>query len=98
MQACGPDHVPAGHEVREQMFDEVADLLRSLDEGMLPISVFFPYAPIEAHRKRDKCVGAMDVLVAATHGRGEFTHTHAHRSLLKGGAVSSPMPLYQIHA
>lgn len=42
-----------GREVRETMFEEVSQLLHDLDEGMLPISVFFPYLPIQAHKKRD---------------------------------------------
>ena len=33
---------------------EVTTLVHDLDKGMVPLSVFFPYAPIEAHRKRDK--------------------------------------------
>lgn len=32
---------------------QVADLFHDLDMGMRPISVIFPYLPIEAHRKRD---------------------------------------------
>ena len=28
-------------------------LFHDLDHGMQPISVLFPYLPIEAHRKRD---------------------------------------------
>ena len=35
------------------MFDQVSSLLHDLDDGMRPISVFFPYLPIAAHRKRD---------------------------------------------
>eukprot|EP00667_Euglena_gracilis_P010398 EG_transcript_10580 len=42
-----------GKEVREQLFAEVARLYHDLDEGMQPISVFFPYLPIEKHRRRD---------------------------------------------
>ncbi|GAB4822084.1 hypothetical protein N2152v2_009130 [Parachlorella kessleri] len=42
-----------GREVREQMFSQVADLFHDLDDGMRPISVFFPYLPTEFHRKRD---------------------------------------------
>ena len=44
----------AGNEVRETMFREVKDLIHHLDEGMLPISVFFPYLPIPKHRARDR--------------------------------------------
>lgn len=42
-----------GREVREQLFDQVADLLHDLDDGMRPLSVFFPYLPTPYHRKRD---------------------------------------------
>lgn len=42
-----------GREVREQLFDQVADLLHDLDDGMRPISVFFPYLPTAFHKKRD---------------------------------------------
>ena len=50
----GPDHVSAGREIREQMFEKVAELLHDLDEGMIPITTIAPYLPIAAHRKRDK--------------------------------------------
>eukprot|EP00775_Hariotina_reticulata_P006190 gene6190-6426_t len=42
-----------GREIREQLFDQVADLLHDLDDGMRPISVFFPYLPTAYHKKRD---------------------------------------------
>ena len=42
-----------GREIRENLFSEVTALVHDLDKGMVPLSVFFPYAPIEAHRKRD---------------------------------------------
>lgn len=32
---------------------QVADLLHDLDDGMRPISVFFPYLPTAYHKKRD---------------------------------------------
>ena len=38
----------------DRLCDEVTTLVHDLDKGMVPLSVFFPYAPIEAHRKRDK--------------------------------------------
>ena len=44
----------AGREVRESMFNKVADLFHDLDMGMLPISVIFPYLPIPAHWNRDR--------------------------------------------
>lgn len=43
-----------GREVRDQLFQNVSDLFHDLDNGMLPISVLFPYLPIPAHKQRDK--------------------------------------------
>ncbi|KAF2545394.1 hypothetical protein F2Q70_00019754 [Brassica cretica] len=43
-----------GREVRDQLFDDVSALFHDLDNGMLPISVLFPYLPIPAHRRRDR--------------------------------------------
>ncbi|CAF2079203.1 unnamed protein product [Brassica napus] len=43
-----------GREVRDQLFDDVTALFHDLDNGMLPISVLFPYLPIPAHRRRDR--------------------------------------------
>ncbi|GLT74728.1 hypothetical protein SLA2020_465110 [Shorea laevis] len=43
-----------GREVRDQLFDDVSALFHDLDNGMLPISVIFPYLPIPAHRRRDR--------------------------------------------
>lgn len=42
-----------GREIREQLFDQVDSLLHDLDDGMRPISVFFPYLPTSFHKKRD---------------------------------------------
>ena len=42
-----------GREIREQLFGAVAELLHDLDDGMRPISVFFPYLPTSFHKKRD---------------------------------------------
>jgi len=53
-----------GREIREQMFDKVTALLHDLDEGMLPISVFLPYLPIPAHRKRDAARAALSEVFA----------------------------------
>ncbi|KAK1282929.1 Sterol 14-demethylase [Acorus calamus] len=41
-------------EVRDKLFADVSALFHDLDNGMLPISVIFPYLPIPAHRRRDK--------------------------------------------
>ncbi|KAJ9180482.1 hypothetical protein P3X46_008714 [Hevea brasiliensis] len=43
-----------GREVRDKLFDDVSTLFHDLDNGMLPISVLFPYLPIPAHRRRDR--------------------------------------------
>lgn len=43
-----------GSEVRDHLFQNVSDLFHDLDNGMLPISVLFPYLPIPAHKRRDK--------------------------------------------
>lgn len=43
-----------GPEIRHQMFHEMHTLYQMLDQGLTPLSVFFPYAPIEAHKKRDQ--------------------------------------------
>nr|AYM55680.1 cytochrome p450 [Croton stellatopilosus] len=43
-----------GREVRDKLFDDVSALFHDLDNGMLPISVLFPYLPIPAHNRRDK--------------------------------------------
>ncbi|KAL9259415.1 Sterol 14-demethylase-like protein [Drosera capensis] len=43
-----------GREVRNKLFDDVSALFHDLDNGMLPISVIFPYLPIPAHHQRDK--------------------------------------------
>jgi sterol 14-demethylase len=43
-----------GDDVRENLFAEVSKIYHDLDKGVTPISFFFPYAPIEAHRRRDE--------------------------------------------
>ncbi|EPS63299.1 obtusifoliol-14-demethylase [Genlisea aurea] len=43
-----------GEEVRNNLFEDVSALFHDLDNGMLPISVIFPYLPIPAHRRRDR--------------------------------------------
>lgn len=42
-----------GPEIRENLFDKVSYLFKKLDEGLLPITFFFPKFPIAAHRERD---------------------------------------------
>lgn len=43
-----------GDDVRENLFEEVSRLYHDLDKGVTPLSFFFPYAPTEAHRRRDE--------------------------------------------
>jgi sterol 14-demethylase len=43
-----------GDDVRENMFNEVAQIYHDLDKGVTPLSFFFPYAPTAAHALRDK--------------------------------------------
>lgn len=42
-----------GDEIREQLYDEMADLYQDLNDGMTMISVFAPNLPTKAHRLRD---------------------------------------------
>lgn len=42
-----------GNDVREHLFKEVSKLYHDLDHGLTPLTVFFPNAPTEAHRKRN---------------------------------------------
>ena len=38
-----------GHEVRASLFGEVAAIFTQLDQGITPLSVFFPRAPVPVH-------------------------------------------------
>jgi len=42
-----------GEDVRTHMFKEVQELYHDLDHGLTPLTVFWPTAPTEAHKKRD---------------------------------------------
>jgi len=42
-----------GPELRGEMFDEMSELYEMLDQGLTPLSVFFPHAPTTAHKTRD---------------------------------------------
>ncbi|GBG27609.1 Sterol 14-demethylase, partial [Hondaea fermentalgiana] len=42
-----------GPEIRGEMFQEMSTLYAHLDNGLTPISVFFPNAPTAAHKSRD---------------------------------------------
>lgn len=39
-----------GREVREHLFEEVASLLHDIDEGLNPLAIFFPNAPLPMFR------------------------------------------------
>jgi sterol 14-demethylase len=43
-----------GPEVRNDLSGEVSRLFQTLDEGMIPITFFFPNLPIHVHRARDR--------------------------------------------
>ncbi|KAM0847485.1 hypothetical protein ACQ4PT_054991 [Festuca glaucescens] len=43
-----------GKEIREKMFDEFYTLFRDIENGVNLTSVFFPYIPTPANRRRDK--------------------------------------------
>eukprot|EP01138_Halocafeteria_seosinensis_P014360 gb/GECG01014661.1/.p1 GENE.gb/GECG01014661.1/~~gb/GECG01014661.1/.p1 ORF type:complete len:501 (+),score=68.80 gb/GECG01014661.1/:1-1503(+) len=43
-----------GQEIREELFEQVADLYHTLDQGITPLSFFFPNAPIPQHIKRNR--------------------------------------------
>ena len=43
-----------GNDVREQMFVQVSHLYHDLDKGLTPLTVFWPNAPTQAHRKRNE--------------------------------------------
>lgn len=42
-----------GDDVRENLFKEVSELYHDLDQGLTPLTVFFPNAPTKAHQKRN---------------------------------------------
>ena len=42
-----------GEDVRQHIFKEIQELYHDLDHGVTPLTVFWPTAPTEAHRKRD---------------------------------------------
>lgn len=43
-----------GNDVRENLFKEVSELYHDLDQGLTPLTIFWPNAPIPVHWKRDK--------------------------------------------
>jgi sterol 14-demethylase len=70
-----------GDDVRENLFAEVARIYHDLDKGVTPISFFFPYAPIEAHRRRDDARKEMiDIFAKVIRKRRESGDTQETRS------------------
>lgn len=62
-----------GHEVRENLCKEVADLYHDIDGGMQPISTIMPRLPIAAHRRRDAARKELAKLFGADAARGAAT-------------------------
>lgn len=61
-----------GNDVRETMFKEVAHLYHDLDQGVTPLSVFFPNAPTQAHFKRNKArIKMVELFSEVIQGRRE---------------------------
>ncbi len=42
-----------GDDVRTKVFREVSELYHDMDQGLTPLTVFWPNAPTEAHKKRN---------------------------------------------
>lgn len=53
-----------GPEVRETLFDKVASIFKRLDDGITPLSFFWPTAPIPAHWDRDAARADMGKIFA----------------------------------
>jgi sterol 14-demethylase len=48
-----------GDDVREGMFKEICELYHDMDQGLTPLTVFWPNAPTPEHRRRDKARAEM---------------------------------------
>lgn len=55
-----------GDDVRAHIFKEIQELYHQLDEGLLPITVFWPEAPIDKHFKRNAARKEMERLFLKT--------------------------------
>ncbi|KAK8627263.1 hypothetical protein V6N13_134880 [Hibiscus sabdariffa] len=53
-----------GREVRDKLFEDVSALFHDLDNGMLPISVIFPYLPLPAHRAQKKLAEIFAIIIS----------------------------------
>jgi sterol 14-demethylase len=73
-----------GDDVRENMFNEVAQLYNDIDKGITPISFFWSEAPIEAHRKRAKARKQMvDLFSSVIKARRLKEDTSMHTDILQ---------------
>jgi sterol 14-demethylase len=62
-----------GNDIRERMHKQVAKYYLDLDHGMTPLTFFWPTAPTETHKKRDKARDAViklfsEAIEARRHG------------------------------
>jgi sterol 14-demethylase len=83
-----------GNELRQSMIDKkpgdksIVELLHILEKGMLPLSVFWPHAPIQRHRERDdarRTIHEMIVpILAERRKKADKTETDFLQSLLNG--------------
>jgi len=61
-----------GDDVRENLFAEVSRIYHELDQGITPVSFFFPYAPTAAHAQRDRArVEMVEILSKVIKARRE---------------------------
>lgn len=67
-----------GHEVRETLCKEVADLYHDIDGGMQPISTIMPRLPIPAHRRRDRARQELAKLFGPRSARGAHARAARH--------------------
>jgi len=51
-----------GKEIRENLFEKVAQLYADMDGGITPLTVFYPSLPTAAHKKRDAARNEMSKL------------------------------------
>mmetsp|Transcript_4971 Transcript_4971/g.17988 ORF Transcript_4971/g.17988 Transcript_4971/m.17988 type:complete len:526 (-) Transcript_4971:180-1757(-) len=66
-----------GPEIRENLFEAVANLFADLDKGITPLSIFWPNAPIPQHWKRNKARKAMvAIFTSVLHKRRESGEKH----------------------
>lgn len=82
-----------GNELRSKMHSvqngySVCDLLHQMEQGLLPLSVFWPGAPIPRHRARDNARREMQIFLEPI--------LKERRAMLKAGKVDSSDFLWQV--